>query len=175
MKKIENDEKKIINEIMNIITKYYPRIERNELLLFNTSELRINISFLKENRRDLTYINFYEFIKTTKISEEITIDGLISPTTVNELIFTILEDYDYFRNVSSSELGIGIDLGLDLKYGRRKGINCNRIGVNLDFYNYPNNEELIETYMNEILKVYRYEINNALNINNELKHKLKMY
>lgn len=178
MKEIENNENQIIENIIDTILHYYPRIEREEMLFdYPQSQIDIIMHFIQVEGKDYTSIYFCNGTIDVRCSfnspETFLVKGLVSPNTVNELIFNILEDYDYFRSVYLIGDNIDIEFGLDLKYGSRYGIGCNRIKLELDFYGYPNKEELQENYINEIIKVYTEELNHSLGVSDEIKHKLK--
>ena len=177
MKEIKNNEKEIINEILNTITKYYPKMDREKVIFGNkNTQMDIIIQFMNIEEKDYTSIYFcngdINARTSLNVPERFLVNDLISSNTINELIFTILEDYDYFRCASLEHDNIEIELGLDMLYGQRPGISCERICLNLEFYKHPRKEYLMEEYIDEIIKVYKYEIDHALGISDRLKYKL---
>lgn len=177
-KVINNNEKEIIENIMNTILKYYPKKEREEIIFKPIqSQMDIAIQFININNKDYTSIIFSKGSINVRsgfdVNESFLINGLIPPNTINELIFNILEDYDYFRNLFLTENEISTEFALDMKYGCRYGIGCNRIGLSLDFWACSNKEELVDTYFTEIAKIYRQEIESSFGVINEIKLRLK--
>jgi len=178
MKEINNDQKKIIENITKTLLKYYPRREREKIIFRpNQSQMDIRIEFINIENELKTLIYFCDgtiYSRTSlSVPERFKVNDLITPNTINELIFNILEDYDYFRSLSLTENEISIELGLDMKYGCRYGIGCNRIGLSLNFWACSNKEELVDTYFTEIAKIYSQEIENSFGISNEIKLRLK--
>ncbi len=152
------NEKEILEAMKNIIINRHPIVdERINTLLHSSSSMQININFYKENNKEFTNIMFLDGTDSYKssIPERININGLVSSSFINKFIAYIVSYYDIIRTIHMENDDINMLFACDLKNSELPGIDCNNIGLELDFYGYPNNEEIMNNYFKNIVTTFK--------------------
>lgn len=175
MKKYElsyDKDDEIVKIIKNIILSRYLILEDRMDVLFKNPRpaMDINLYFYKDgNDNDFTEIMFTDGTENSKCSmpERISINGLISFQTITNLIYFILSDHDYikdiYKNVSEFKLSFDINLNDDNIHG----VSCGTIGLRLDFSSYPSHEELLNNYIKIIINNFYNELKYTENFKRE--------
>lgn len=170
-------EELIIEKIKDILIKKHPIVEDRLAITskYPSPQFDIDILFINDKNTDYTIIRFLDGSEAarTSIDNEIIINGLINPSTINELIYNILLDHDYISHSSLTSSEMNISFKYDLRENNLKGISCGVITLNLYFKSHPEEEQLQDLYSKEIIKLYEPELSRAFSLNNELTDKIK--
>ena len=171
-----SEEERIIETIKGVLLSKHPIVnDRIDLLLHHQKQFDISMKFVNVSGKDYTYINFldgYTFCRNS-IDSQIIINGLVTKNTINELIFNILLDHDYIRDMYFGADTMKLSFIVDLRENNMKGIGCRVIGLGLDFHFHPEKEILLKHYSESIIKLYTDELNHAFGLSDEIKHKIK--
>ena len=171
-----NNDKEILDKIFDIILKYCPVVDdRMKSIHDNRINpcMSIEFIFVKENNKDKTYMNFMygNNYRISSVPEDLEIDGIVSDNIVFSFINKLLLDHEVIRNFDVSDTGIKLDFAINYREDNLKGINCENISVEFDFYhyNYPNKELLMENYINKFALNYLDKLKNTTYFSNKIE------
>lgn len=149
----------ILQEIKEVILNKYPIIDdRFDIITsYPRPAIDIDINFYNDDENiEATGILFCagtEVMKTS-IPERLVINGLISPKIVIDLISFIISDHNYIKNITRTDNQIKLIFDIKMTEENMCGMSVGEIGLELDFHKYLNHENLLNSYLKEIVNTF---------------------
>lgn len=172
----KENEREIIEKIKSVIISRHPIVEDRFDAVMNcpTPRMDILIKVIRVEDQDYTVIMFMDGDENARISipERIKIKGLIKPSTINELIFEILLDHDLITSGAITKEKIVLNFGVDVREDNLTGISCAKILLEVKAPKHPDEKNIIDSYSEEIIKVYTSELQYVPYLNSDLIRRL---
>ncbi len=162
-----NADEEIVDAIKNILLKLYPILENRIDMLFDEDRcIDIVLNFVKnvnQSNREYTHIYFMDGTSSSKSNTKnfIDVDGLANQETIYSLIQFILNDHDSILNIQKDANEILIEFYVGMCDENMQGMGCYKIGLKLQFRNYPNHGELLNQYFISIFRKFHKELKNT--------------
>lgn len=151
-------QEEILNEIKSVITTHHPYMENRLPILLKYPNPSMDIKFYFHPTG--TVITFLDGLETKKssIPKKIELDFVVEPALINSLVAMLLQDHDYISDIKRSSNALQVGTDVELTLDNYAGIACGAINVELDFYGYPNSEELLNSYYDALVCAFYDQI-----------------